>query len=215
MDLSGFFPEGVVAFFTDERQGLNALSENELLLTETYGVKRLADFCTGRYCLRKCTERYGYAGDILIGEKGMPLLPDRISASLSHSKNLCGAVAGRRDSYLSLGLDIETLGRVKTDMWYLLFTEQEIRFLNGMHDEQQKLYATTFFSLKEAFYKLQYPLSGIYLDFLEVKVEIVNDRFFVKTLREVGDVFSKGQSVEGTMTCRQGEVITFCSLPAN
>ncbi len=210
---SRFFPGGICYFFSEEKKDKSILSENEWMIVQKYGTKRLADFCTGRYCMRKCTEQLGFSGDILIGDRGMPLLPNHITASLSHSKNLCGAIAGDKDLFLSLGLDIETCGRVHKKMWYLLFTKNEIEYLNSLDDEQQDFISTVFFSLKEAFYKLQYPLTGIFLDFPEVEIVMINNRFYVKMLRHVTSLFAEGRLIQGSILKYYDQVITYCSLP--
>ncbi len=212
MDLSGFFPSDVHYFFTKEKQDWSVLSENEMALAEKYGTKRKADFVTGRYCLRQCTGILGYNGDILIGERGMPVLPPHIAASVSHSRSLCGAVAGPKNSYLSLGIDIETAGRVNKDLWHLLFTASEQEYLDSLSPEEQQLQSTVFFSLKEAYYKCQYPLTGTYLDFTEVAVIVKNQNLFVQLLKDIPGPFIKGGLTEGKMTTYGTQVITFCAL---
>ena len=142
----------------------------------------------------------------------MPLLPEDITASLSHSKKISGAIAGHKNKYLSLGVDIETCGRVKRDMWYLLFTEKEQQFLNEQDDEQAQFLATVFFSLKEAFYKMQYPLTGIFLDFPEVEVVVNDDQFYVKPLRDVAAMFTEGRLFPGYVIRHNDEVITWFAL---
>jgi 4'-phosphopantetheinyl transferase EntD len=214
MIAQGFFSGDVSYFFTQKKLGPDVLSEKERAVALEYGVKRLADFSTGRYCLRESTRQFGFEGDVLIGDRGMPLLPDHIAASVSHSKNLCGAIAGHKDQYLSLGLDIETCDRVHKGMWRLLFTKYEIDFLNGLDEEQQRLLSTVFFSLKEAFYKLQFPLTGIYLDFPEVEIYGVDNGYHIKALKPLGIIFPGGREVRGNMYRYNNEIVTYCSLSA-
>ena len=209
-----FFPEGISYYFTEDQKDMSVLKPNELMIVEKYGAKRMSDFCTGRYCLRKCMEPLGFDGEILVGERGMPLLPTHITASLSHSKTLCGAIAGHKEQFQSLGFDIETCGRVHTDMWRLLFTKNETEFLNSLDTERRNLLSTVFFSLKEAFYKLQYPLTGVFLDFPEVEVMVENDELHVKLLRRVNGHFTEGLLTGGRMLHHNEQVITYCVLPA-
>jgi 4'-phosphopantetheinyl transferase EntD len=208
-----FFPNSVSYYFTTQQMGVEALSANEMAVAKNYGTKRFADFCTGRYCLRKSTEALQYTGDILIGERGMPLLPNYIAASISHSKNLCGAVASHKKHNLSLGIDIETNGRVHEDMWRLLFTQREIEWLLRHDKKQTALISTIFFSLKEAFYKLQYPLTGVYLDFPEVEIEVVDEQYYAILLKHVNDEFTTGKQIPGKVLQLNNEIITYCSLP--
>jgi hypothetical protein len=185
-----------------------------MALASGYGAKRLTDFSTGRYCLRQSTSPLGYAGEILIGDRGMPLLPGHITATLSHSRNLCGAIAARKSTYLSLGMDIETRNRVHEDMWKVLFTPGETAFLNRQTEAGKRLYSTIFFSLKEAFYKLQYPLTGVFIDFAEVEIFLLNNRLYARLLRQVSNLFPAQRVVQGSVFTWEEEVVTWCALPA-
>jgi 4'-phosphopantetheinyl transferase EntD len=209
---SHFFPKDIFFYFTAERKSHSVLSEREWEHARNFGTKRLADFSTGRYCLRRCTGQMGFSGEILVGERGMPLLPDDISASVSHSKNLCGAIAGYKHKYQSVGLDIETRNRVHKGMWHLLFNPSEIELLDQMDEEQQNYTTTVFFSLKEAFYKLQFPLTGVFLDFHDAEIVIVDGNYFIKTMCEVADLFRKNQLIPGSVIELNEEVITYCVL---
>lgn len=213
LDFQGLFPVGTVPFFTQHRRGVEVLLPRETEISAGYGSKRLSDFCTGRYCLRSCTNILGFSGEILIGERGMPILPPGIVGTVSHSRILSGAVAASASDFLSVGLDIESNGRINRDMWHLLFNEEESGFLNSLSAEDQVLMATKYFSAKEAFYKMQYPLSGMYLDFHDVEMlPEKGDTLCVVLLNEAGP-FEKGRRFEVNAKVAGNEVITFCALP--
>ncbi len=57
-------------------------------------------------------------------------------------------------------------------MWDLVFTENEKKYLSALSNEDKLVQSTAIFSIKEAFYKFQYPISKTYLDFLEVEVAL-------------------------------------------
>jgi phosphopantetheine--protein transferase-like protein len=209
------FPNGVHAFFSYDKKDISVLSANEFAIAEKYGTKRLGDFCTGRYCLRSCTELLGYSGDILVGERGKPLLPDNIAASVSHSKTLCGAIAADTTLFQSVGIDIESIGRVHKDMWHLLFTPNETSQLVCLDEPAQQKLSTIFFSMKEAFYKMQYPLTATYLDFKEVEVIAQQGRYSVKLLTHVNEQFRSGTQVNGTTHSHNDQIITWCLLPSH
>lgn len=210
---AGFFPDQIHYFFSETRFDQSVLSANELLQAQRYGSKRLSDFSTGRHCLRQTLLPFGFTGDILTGERGMPLLPDGITASVSHSMQLCGAVACSKDSFLSVGIDIETIGRVSKEMWYLLFTAREMAYLNTLQAADVPEVTTVFFSLKEAFYKLQYPITNVFLDMTDVEVEAVDGRYYVRLLHQVHDSFRAGQLVAGSLLLLNGQVLTYCTMP--
>jgi 4'-phosphopantetheinyl transferase EntD len=213
LDFQGLFPEGVVPFFTQHRRGVEVLLPGESEIAAGYGSKRLADFCTGRYCLRSCTNILGFSGEIMIGERGMPVLPPGIVGTVSHSKVLSGAVAASASDFLSVGLDIESNGRINRDMWHLLFSEEESAFLHSLSAEGQVLTATKYFSAKEAFYKMQYPITGMYLDFHDVEMlPEQGDNLSVILLNDAGP-FGKGRHFEVKAKVAGNEITTFCALP--
>jgi len=210
---SDFFPTGVKHYFTTEKHGPEVLSVAEQELSARYGSRRLTDFCTGRYCLRFCTTELGFSGDILVGERGMPILPQGLTASVSHSRVLCGAVAANTGSYLSIGMDVESVGRVHADMWHLLFTSPEIAYLKAIPSEMEReIVSTSFFSLKEAFYKMQFPLTATYLDLHDAEVTLSSAGYQLRLLDDAGN-FSKGALFPGKVHYNGNEVITYCALP--
>jgi 4'-phosphopantetheinyl transferase EntD len=109
---------------------------------------------------------------IPIGKDREPIWPEGIVGSISHCDSLAGAIVSRKENHISLGLDIEEIGRVTDDLWPYVFTDREIEYLNTLPDEQKELSSTVIFSLKEAFYKFQFPITKVFLDFLDVEVQI-------------------------------------------
>lgn len=206
---ASFFPEGIHFFFTDRVMSTEVLTERELALTGKYGPKRLGDFCTGRYCARSCTSALGYGGDILTGERGMPLLPDHITASISHSKGLSGAIAGLKSQFSSVGMDIERSGRIKRDMWRLLFTAEETKYLLQLNEAEQALTTTIFFSLKEAFYKMQYPLTATYLDFHDASIRVDKGTYLLSPTKWVNKQLHEGTVLQGQVYVGNEDVISY------
>ena len=160
------------SFFTLDKQ---ELSSDKLGLPQSHNLspKRLADFSTGRYCAIKALEQLGIQDAIIpIGEDRAPIWPEGIVGSISHCDSLVGAIVAKSSDHISLGLDIEEIGRVTPDLWDLVFTENEKNYLFRLSDEDILVQSTAIFSIKEAFYKFQHPLTKTYLDFLEVEVAL-------------------------------------------
>ena len=138
-----------------------------------FSQKRLSDFSTGRYCASKALEKLGIQDAIIpIGEDRAPIWPEGIVGSISHCDSLTGAIVAKSSDHISLGLDIEEIGRVTPDLWDLVFTENEKNYLFGLSDENKHVQSTAIFSIKEAFYKFQYPITKTFLDFLDVQVAL-------------------------------------------
>jgi 4'-phosphopantetheinyl transferase EntD len=162
----------IKSFFTSDKQ---ELSLDKLCLPQrhNFSPKRLSDFSTGRYCATKALEQLGIHDAIIpIGKDREPIWPDGIVGSISHCDSLTGAIVAKKSDHISLGLDIEEIGRVTPDLWDLVFTEKEKAFLTGISEKEKRIQSTAIFSIKEAFYKFQFPLTKFFLDFLDVEVAL-------------------------------------------
>jgi 4'-phosphopantetheinyl transferase EntD len=136
-----------------------------------FSPKRLADYSSGRYCATKALEQLEIKDvSIPIGEDRAPVWPEGIVGSISHCDRLIGAIVAKSSDHISLGLDIEEIGRVSPDLWDLVFTENEKKYLSGLSSDEILVQSTAIFSIKEAFYKFQHPLTKTFLDFLDVEV---------------------------------------------
>lgn len=84
------------------------------------------------------------------------------------------AIVSKRSSLAGrgIGVDVEQRGRVREAVFGKLFTEDELEVLADLDDDQRARNATIGFSAKEAFYKAQYPITGAWVSFTDVSVEI-------------------------------------------
>jgi 4'-phosphopantetheinyl transferase EntD len=69
-----------------------------------------------------------------------------------------------------VGIDIETTGRIDRHLWANLFTEEETEHLLQLEPAAQSRQATVLFSIKEAFYKYQFPITQGWVGFRDVSV---------------------------------------------
>ena len=157
-------------FFTSDKHQC-PVENLDLPTNHQFSKKRLIDFSTGRYCARRALEKL-YIIDVAIpiGNDREPLWPKGLAGSISHCDRLTGAIVAKNTDHISLGLDIEEIGRVTNDLWDLVFTENEKKYLLGFSKIEKEVKSTAIFSIKEAFYKFQYPLTKVFLDFLDVEV---------------------------------------------
>jgi len=162
----------IKSFFT-ENDKVHFLTEVENKITLGFSQKRLTDFSTGRYCAIKALEQLGIQDTTIpIGADRAPIWPEGIVGSISHCDKLVGAIIAKKTDHISLGLDIEEIGRVTPDLWDLVFTENEKVYLSSLCERKLEEHSTAIFSIKEAFYKFQHPITKIFLDFLDVEVSL-------------------------------------------
>lgn len=154
------------------------------------GGKRKREFRAGRHCARAALAALGGPGDAVIGvgEKRRPLWPEGFAGSISHTRGHCVAVAGRREQYRSLGIDIEQAVPLSEDIVRMICTGTERRRLSSCREPLHQ--AKLIFSIKEAIYKAHNPLCGVFFGFqdAEVRLDIEAGSFAAVVNREGDDL---------------------------
>ena len=137
-------------------------------------AKRQREFCAGRTLAREALRRLGVAGDVVLpaaaGGGRMPVWPEGFVGSITHTDAHCACAMARSPEVRSVGIDMERCGRVRQSLWSQVFTESEVAMLSHADSSCQDRLATVMFCAKEAFYKVQYPLTGAWLGFHDVVV---------------------------------------------
>jgi len=166
--LATLFPKGCGLFV----QSAAAVSLSELHVEEASAIdravpKRQHEFAAGRVAARRALAQIGKeTSAIPMNADRSPRWPPDAVGSISHCGDLAVAVVAPKSEWLGIGLDIEQSAAVGTDLWESLFVTEEIDWLRHFNqEEEQRRWATLFFSAKESFFKLQYPMTGEWLDF--------------------------------------------------
>jgi enterobactin synthetase component D len=203
-------PAGVIAV---EHWGLGC--EQDLLPEEARHVekavdKRRREFAAGRRCARLALARLGVTpGPILPGEDRTPRWPSAIVGSITHSGAYCAAAVGWMAQFRGIGIDAEQLGAVDSSLWPAVCTADELAWLLAQPAAERSALATKFFCAKEAFYKCQYTVTGRWLDFHDVAVNIAADTFAAAT-----DAACGGLSAIGAFAIADGVVLAALAIPA-
>ncbi|MCB1922390.1 MAG: 4'-phosphopantetheinyl transferase superfamily protein [Gammaproteobacteria bacterium] len=128
--------------------------------------KRQREFSTGRWLARQLiAAATGQACDIPSAAGGRPVWPAGLVGSLAHSDTIAAAALANRRDIAALGIDIETAHRLTADLHTSVLTVRELR-------RCAQVDATLFFSAKEACYKLLNPLTGTFVEFPEIEIDI-------------------------------------------
>ena len=142
----------------------------------TASTARQRDFIAGRRLARAISTTLELPPHPLRRrEDRSPVWPCDRAGSLSHGKTLCAAAIGKRDEIRSVGIDIESVGRVEPKLWPTLFTEREATYFASLEPDQVAEETTLFFSAKETFYKCQYPVTHSWVGFQDVEIQRRDD----------------------------------------
>jgi len=198
-------------YFTDVFKDAADLLPAEASMVAGASAKRQSDFVTGRYCARQALINLrNISPAIMRGENKEPIWPDGVVGSISHSEKMVGAVVALKEHVAAIGLDIETIGRVNLDMWDLIFNKTEQDLIRNKQGDGID-WATLMFSLKESFYKLQYPLTGQFLDFTDILISEVDGELQFSSAKAGYDLNSIGLNEIKTHWAKFGDqLITLC-----
>lgn len=196
-------------YFTEKSFSTKVLYPEEQYHAKGYETRRLNEFCTGRYCAHKCLEDLEKNAPIIKQETGAPKWPQHVVGSISHSPKLTGAIVASTEQYSSIGLDIESIGRINHSLWEMLFTSDEINLLKQQPKRNQEYLSTLFFSLKEAFYKMQFPFTKTFLDFHDCEVVKTNGDYNVVSLKDDLVVTNKLINYQSQYVTYDNQIITY------
>lgn len=160
--LDQMLPPGVAAFADQitDRDILFEYSEEEEQLINAV-LKRRNEFIAGRRCARKALSEIGLAPRALVpDENRAPQWPNGVMGSISHSGKLCCAVVAHSRAIACLGVDLEMTNRISSGVIKRVVHPWEKAFVN---DNQTR--GSLIFSVKEAFFKAQFPVWKIWPNF--------------------------------------------------
>ena len=139
--------------------------------------KRRREFAAGRALARQALMALGVPPedcDLVPDQDGVPGWPAGVVGSITHAGGWCAAAVARAAAVRSLGIDGEDLARVdgEPDWLRLVLRPAEREALAGLDPDEVGRRALVVFSAKESFYKCQFPLTRVRLDFQDVEVVV-------------------------------------------
>lgn len=185
-------PDGAVAVCRDVKGDVSRLFVEERAAIERAVARRQAEFSAGRAAARAALQQLGRPPvAIPVGPGRAPLWPAGITGSISHCRSAVIAVASAFNVQVGhIGIDVEEAGTLERELWEAICTPKEISELVGLTDAGRC--AKVIFSIKEAVYKAQYPVTERLLDFQQVEISSLDPsgRFTAQIL--VGKLKSVG-----------------------
>ncbi|MEE2778693.1 MAG: 4'-phosphopantetheinyl transferase superfamily protein [Acidobacteriota bacterium] len=211
MILRGLFDDDVEVDEIDPGQVSPArLSCAELAIVGKAVGKRQREFAAGRVAAKAALARLGApALPLLAGANRDPLWPLGFVGSISHCASLACAAVSKSDRYRSLGCDVEGDEPLSVGVAQRVCSERERDRMGADWLRAAKIV----FSAKEAFYKLQFPLTLTFLGFFDADVTLDerNGGLEVALLRDAGTLLA-GARFAGRFVVVDGYVATALSL---
>ena len=182
-------------------------------------AKRVNEFAAGRVCARQALAAFGVTAIALRqAPDRQPVWPPGFVGSITHTSGLCAAAVAPCSKFCALGLDSERSGAPTVDIWSTLCRAEELRWVESLPLEQRPPAITLLFSAKEAVYKCQYPVTGEWLDFHDLRIEVADwgqplGRFLVTATRPI-KLAERGALPQGRYVFHEEFVSTALCIPA-
>lgn len=148
-----------------------------LLPSETVNLaraapKRVEEFTAGRLCARRALAEFGIVDfPVRVAADRQPIWPDTMVGSITHTEGLCVAVVAERRGVLSIGIDSEVVAPIDPRLAARICVPAESEWIASLPEPQRPAAITLIFSVKEAFFKCQYPIVGEWLGFKDLCIE--------------------------------------------
>jgi 4'-phosphopantetheinyl transferase EntD len=170
--IARLFPPGVIAAEMREPGEAALLYPSEAAQVSRAVPKRVREFAAGRACARRALGELGIEGfELRAAPDRQPMWPSSVIGSITHTRGLCAAVVAEKGHLAAIGIDSEGVGNASQDIWDSICGPAETAWRRSLPDSQQAAAVTLLFCAKEAFYKCQFPLTGEWLDFHDLRVE--------------------------------------------
>lgn len=203
-----FCVKGVVAGAADPRAPAAGLWPAEAEAMRRVADRRLRDFAAGRAAARQALERLGLPRQVIgVGRHGVPVWPRGVTGSISHCDSACVAVLAPADALRGLGVDVEPCLPLPPDIVETVCRPEECDWLASLPAGSRGVMARVVFAIKEAVFKTQFPLTGIWLGFQDVALRLdpAAGRYAARILCDAG-ALPAGQMLEGRFDAGPGLV---------
>ena len=149
-------------------QHSDELLPEERQLVESWAPHRQREFARGRMCARRALDSLGVGvAGLLPDADGIPQWPEGVVGSISHCRGVVMVMAANSADCRLLGLDLEKINRLSAGAINKVLHPIEESFVGS-----DQLKASILFSLKEAFYKAQFPKWRAVGNFRDLALEV-------------------------------------------
>lgn len=134
-------------------------------------AKRRNEFAAGRRAAHAALERLNVPpAPLLTKPDRSAAWPDGIVGSISHTGSLAISVAAPQGALLSVGVDLEGESALDRDLLAMVCVPEELTVLDVWSAAIAHDAGKLVFSAKEAFYKAYHAITGVFLDYRDVRI---------------------------------------------
>lgn len=155
----------------------------QALVSHSVDVRK-AEFGDARWCAHQALRDLGQWDNepILRGERGMPLWPQDITGSMTHTEGFRAAVVAPKTHVRSMGLDAEPAQPLPREIIGSIARPGEMPQLEQLLNQGVECADRLLFCAKEATYKAWFPMTHRWLGFEDAEIDLRPDGTFISYL---------------------------------
>lgn len=175
---------------------------------EVEGVRRAVtsrreEFGRGRACARRALAQLGLPEAVIpVGGSRAPVWPDGFVGAITHCEGLTLSAVAPISAVGGLGIDAEPGRPLPAETRELILRPAEM-------SPDEPLLETIVFSAKESIHKVVHPMTGRWLDFQDVEVEVAKENG-VLSIRRVGPAAREVPALLARFAVVDGYIVTAC-----
>ncbi len=210
--IEAILPAGVAVAEARDDEGESDLFPAEEALVARAVEKRRREFATGRACAHRALEGLGIAAvAVPAGERGEPVWPPGVVASIAHCRGYRGCAAARAGDLTTIGIDAEPHAALPEGLiGDVARPEERGRLAELAATEPAVHWDRLLFSAKESVYKAWYPLARRWLGFEDAVLTIDSGGSFRARLLVEGPVVDGAElkGFDGRWLVAEGLLLT-------
>ncbi len=210
-DIQILFPRCVISECCRIQDELYMLYPEEQAIVRRSVAKRRREFSAGRVCARRALARLGLTECVLTrNPDGTTAWPPKVTGTISHNDTWCGSAVAWQSDIAGIGLDIETVERITTQIAKRVLTRSELAWLSGKPEDETQKWSALIFSAKEAIYKCLFPHVDAKIRYYDAEIIPADDgiSFAVKLSKNIAFRISSFPSLSGRYLVHEGDVFT-------
>lgn len=190
-----------------------ALAPEEAEAVAQVSAVRRREFASGRVLARALLSELGAAHPVVprCADRS-PRWPEGFVGSIAHTDRTCVVAAGPASRFASLGVDVEPARPLESELFATIAGPSELVRILSADPARAGLLVRRLFVAKEAVYKCVYPLTGAFLEFHDVAIEVTADgrAFSVAVARHE----ARGIALAGRFAEEDGSLYALVVAPA-
>ena len=212
------FPHSLsFSYCTQGSYSVSPFVEEQKLIELAQAESRKVQFLMGREVAHSALSKFGFVDfPILHDEKRVPIWPNNIVGSITHTNQFAASMIGWEKDWLGIGIDAESIHRkIELKLQASICGVEEREWMSSFSEEEQKKYLRIIFSIKESIYKSIYPIGRVFFYFHDAQVFLTpqNQSFHFILLKDCGNIFSTGFQGTGKYYIQNEILLSALCLP--